>query len=296
MRDIRARREVLVCAGALASPHLLQLSGIGPGAVLAKAGVPVIHDNPCVGANMAEHLVLSLPHRLKGLHGHNREFRSWRLWVNLARYYARGRGVFTFGASEFGGFLRSRPDLSRPDLQIALSPYSFEQGRKDGKMRVEDQPGFTMIGYMLHPESRGRIELLTPSPETPPRIFPNWLGIKADEQTALSMMKQMRAFVRQPGLRAFIGEELAPGLDVTNDLAMLSAFRSRFVSGLHAVGTCRMGTCDGAVVDDKLRVHGVRNLRVIDASVIPAPLTGNTNGPVMALAWRASELIRASGS
>lgn len=292
--DIRATGEVLICAGALGSPHLLQLSGIGPGALLAKAGVPVIRDNPSVGANMAEHVVLSLPHRLRGMHGHNREFRSWRALTNLARYYAQGRGVFTFGASEFGGFLRSRPDLPRPDLQIAMSPYSFEQGRRDGRVKVEDQPGFTMIGYMLHPSSRGTVELTSPDPRKPLKILPNWLGVEEDESTALSMMRQMRTFVRQPGLRDYIGDELAPGPGVVSDAAMLAALKARFVSGLHAVGTCRMGADEGAVVDDRLRVIGIDCLRVIDASVIPAPLTGNTNGPVMALAWRAAELVRKS--
>lgn len=289
-QDIRARREVLICAGAIGSPHLLQLSGIGPSAVLAKAGVPVVHDAPSVGANMSEHLVLSLPYRLKGIHGHNREFRSWRAWINLARYYVQGQGVLTYGASEFGGFLRSQPERRLPDLQIAMSPYSFEQGRQDGRLKVEDQPGFTVIGYMLHPVSRGRIELVSSDPATLPRILPNWLGVETDELTALSMMRQMRAFVGQPGLRDFIGEELAPGWHVVSDEAMLSALKARFVSGLHAVGTCRMG----AVVDDELCVDGVDNLRVVDASVIPAPLTGNTNGPVMALAWRASQLIKQS--
>lgn len=289
---IKAAREVLVCAGALASPHLLQRSGIGPPAVLSAAGVGVIHANPAVGANMGEHLVLALPHQLRGLAGHNREFRGARLLGNVAKYYLARRGVLTYGASEIGGFLRSKPQLPRPDLQIAMSPYSFDRRSRTGLPKPEHRPGFTIIGYMLHPEARGSVMLRPESPTAPPRIDPNWLGTESDVQTAVAMMRVMRAFVRQPGLDALVGEELAPGAAVKEFDEMLTALRSQFVSGLHAVGTCRMGEDRDAVVDERLRVNGVSGLRVVDASVIPEPPTGNTNGPVMALAWRASELIR----
>lgn len=291
---ISAAREVLICAGALGSPHLLQRSGIGPAASLAGAGVPVLHDNPSVGANLGEHVVMALPHRLHGLAGHNREFRFWRLLLNLARYYGRPQrpGVLGFGASEIGGFARSRPNLGRPDIQIAMSPYSLDRTPRNRWPRPERQPGFTVIGYMLHPEARGRVDLESSNPADMPKIVPNWLGTAADEETAVTMMRMMKAFVRQPGLRDFIGAETTPDSEATSDAAMLEALRSRFVSGLHAVGTCRMGSDAEAVVDQKLCVRGLQGLRVIDSSVIPAPMTGNTNGPVMALAWRAAEIIQ----
>lgn len=293
-RTVSAAREILICAGALGSPHLLQLSGVGPAERLAAAGVPVLHDNPSVGANLGEHVVLALPHRLHGLEGHNREFRSWRLLINVLRYYGQPKnpGILSFGASEVGGFLRSQPGLQRPDIQLAMSPYSFSRGGRGGLPKPDRTPGFTIIGYMLHPQARGRVDLQSSNPAQGPRIEPNWLGAEGDEQTALTMMRIMRAFVRQPGLRDFIGDETTPSPEATSEAAMLQRLRSRFVSGLHAVGTCRMGSDAEAVVDGALRVKGTRGLRVIDASIIPEPMTGNTNGPVMALAWRAAEIIQ----
>ena len=290
---LKVRREVVVSAGAILSPTLLQVSGVGDGAALAAHGVGVVHDNPAVGRNLAEHLVLALPHALNGLAGHNREFRGGRLLLNLARYYALGTGVLSYGASEIGGFVRSRGDLDRPDLQLAMSPYSFRRASTGPWPQPDVAPGFTIIGYMLRPESRGSVRLGSAEPGAPPKIEPGWLGTEGDRRTAVRMMDVMREFVRQPALSGLVGPEIAPGADIVDFEAKLSAFRAMFVSGLHAVGTCRMGEDEGAVVDSRLRVHGVEGLRVVDASVIPAPISGNTNGPVMALAWRAAAMILA---
>lgn len=292
-RDIIAGREILVCAGAIASPLLLQRSGIGCAETLKRLDLPLVHDNPAVGRNLGEHLVLALPYRLQAVPGHNREFRPLRLAVNLARYYGLRRGPLTYGGSEIGGFIRSRPDIERPDIQLAMSPYSFDRAADPARPRLENQPGLTIIGYMLRPQSRGQVSLASPLTVDPPHIHPNWLGCGADEATAVAMMQRMRAFVRQPGLARFIGKEIAPGDEVEGYEPMLASFRRQFVCGLHAVGTCRMGADKDAVVDERLRVLGTTGLRVIDASVIPAPPSGNTNGPVMAVAWRAADLILA---
>ena len=146
---------------------------------------------------------------------------------------------------------------------------------------------------MLRPESRGSVRLGSAKPGALPKIEPGWLGTEGDRRTAVRIMDVMREFVRQPALSGLVGPEIAPGADIVDFEAKLSAFRAMFVSGLHAVGTCRMGEDEGAVVDSRLRVHGVEGLRVVDASVIPAPISGNTNGPVMALAWRAAAMILA---
>lgn len=292
---ILASREVILSAGALKSPQLLQLSGIGDTAMLAGFGIETRAHNPAVGANMGEHVVLALPHRLKGIEGHNREFRGTRMLANIARYYTRRSGVLTYGASEMGGFVRSSPGVDRPDVQLAMSPYSFKRGAPGPLPVPDDRPGFTIIGYLLRPESRGSIGLLSCNPEDAPLITPNWLATDTDKRTAVNMMTRMREFVRQPGLAALIGEEIAPGVHVQSEADMLAAFRAMFVSGLHAVGTCRMGSDSGAVVDERLRVIGLDGLRVVDASVIPTPISGNTNGPVMALAWRAAAMIAADG-
>ncbi|MEJ6784775.1 GMC family oxidoreductase [Aminobacter sp. Piv2-1] len=290
-RTIRATREVIVACGAIQSPQLLQVSGIGRADVLSAAGVNVVAELPGVGRNFAEHLVVALPYRLARLHGHNRRLSGLRLVGEVLRYYLAGTGLMSFGASEMGGFVRSSPDIAYADLQLSLSPYTFARGLLQGRLKLEDKPGLTIIGYALRPESRGEITIRTADIRDMPPIQPNWLATEHDRRTAISMMRIMRNFVVQPALQPYVKEELWPGRAVQSDDEMLAAFRSTFVSGLHAVGTCRMGNDANAVVDERLRVHDVQGLRVVDASVIPAPISGNTNGPVMALAWRAADLI-----
>ena len=287
----RASKEVIVSCGAIQSPQLLQVSGIGRPDVLSAARVQTVAELPGVGCNFAEHLVVALPYRLAGPHGHNRRLSGLRLVGEVLRYYLTGNGLMSFGASEMGGFVRSSPDVAYPDLQLSLSPYTFARGLLQGRLKLEDQPGITIIGYVLRPESRGEITICSSDMRDMPSIRPNWLATENDRRRAVSMMRIMRDFVAQPALQPFAKQELWPGRAVQSDDDMLAAFRSTFVSGLHAIGTCRMGNDTDAVVDECLRVHGVDGLRVVDASVIPAPVSGNTNGPVMALAWRASELI-----
>lgn len=287
----RARHEVIIACGAIQSPQLLQVSGIGPVDVLAAACVDVVSALTGVGKNLAEHLVVALPYRLSGPPGHNGRLRGPRLIAEVLRYYLCGSGLMSFGASEMGGFVRSSPEVAYPDLQLSLSPYTFARGLLQGKLELEDKPGLTIIGYALRPESRGEICIRTADMRDMPQIKPNWLATTGDRHTAVAIIRTMRNFVTQPPLRSYVKEEIWPGTDVQSDEALLAAFRGTFVSGLHAVGTCRMGSDADAVVDERLRVHGVDGLRVVDASVIPAPVSGNTNGPVMALAWRAAELI-----
>lgn len=286
-----AASEVIVACGTIQSPQLLQVSGIGPADVLASAGVDPVAVLPGVGKNLAEHLVVALPHRLAGFAGHNRRLRGLRLVGEVLRYYLTGTGLMSFGASEMGGFVRSSPEVPYPDLQLSLSPYTFARGLLQGKLALEDKPGLTIIGYALRPESRGEISIRTREMRDMPHIKPNWLATEGDRRTAVAMMRAMRDFVAQPSLRPYVEGEIWPGANVQSDKELLEAFRGTFVSGLHATGTCRMGTDGDAVVDGRLRVHGVEGLRVVDASVIPAPVSGNTNGPVMALAWRAADFI-----
>ncbi|WP_293860966.1 GMC family oxidoreductase [uncultured Alsobacter sp.] len=288
--DLHAGTVVLSC-GAIQSPQLLQVSGIGKADDLKAAGVTPAHDLPGVGANLAEHLVIALPYRLRAMAGHNARLRGLGLAREILRYAIAGTGVLSYGASEMGAFVRSRPEVPYPDLQLSLSPYTFARGLLPGRLRMEREPGLTMIGYMLRPESRGRVGIRSPDVEVPPVITPNWLATESDRGTAVAMMRAMRRFVDQPALAALLETELWPGRSVDGDAELLDAFRGRFVSGLHAVGTCRMGNDPLAVVDGTLRVRSVDNLRVVDASVMPSPISSNTNGPVMALAWLAADVM-----
>ena len=285
--------EVIVACGAIQSPQLLQVSGIGPAGVLEHANVEVFADLPGVGENLAEHLVIALPQRLREIPSHNARLRGLRLVAETLRYCLTGTGLMSYGASEMGAFVRSTPKVDYPDVQISLSPYTFQRGLLQGRLRLEKEPGMTIIGYALRPESRGTIAIRSGDIAEMPFIQPRWLDTEGDQQTAVAMMRAMRQFGAQPSLARFLEKEIWPGREVTGDEELLAAFRRNFVSGLHAVGTCRTGTDGMAVVDENLRVHGVEGLRVVDASVIPSPVSSNTNGPVMALAWLAADRILA---
>ena len=290
-KDVLYAGEVIVACGALQSPQLLQVSGIGPARALAKAGVETRVDLAGVGENLAEHLVIALPQRLKEVPSHNARLRGSALVMETLRYWLTGTGLMSYGASEMGAFVRSRPDVAYPDLQISMSPYTFARGLLQGRLRLEKEPGLTIIGYALRPESRGTITIRNGDVATMPHIQPRWLNTEGDRKTAVAMMRAMRRFIEQPSMARFIEKELWPGREVNGEEELLAGFRKNFVSGLHAVGTCRMGTDSMAVVNSDLRVYGVDGLRVVDASVIPSPVSSNTNGPVMALAWLAAERI-----
>lgn len=287
LRQATARAGVILSAGALKSPQILHLSGLGPGDMLQKAGIAPQRDLPAIGDGLAEHLVIALPYRLTGAGGHNLRLRGARLWAEVARYWLTGGGPMGLGGSETGAFLCSAPGVGHPDLQLAVSPYSFAQGLLDGRLALEDRPGITATGYMLRPTSRGAVTLAGPDPAHMPRIRANWLATDRDRATALRMVGWMRRLMRAPALRDFVGEERWPGRDM-DEAALLEAFTGRFVSGLHATGSCAMGRA----LDSGLRLRGIDGLWVVDASAIPAPVSGNTNGPVMALAWHGAALIR----
>ncbi|MGC4012736.1 MAG: GMC family oxidoreductase N-terminal domain-containing protein [Pseudomonas sp.] len=304
VRQAEARIEVIVCAGVLQSPKLLQLSGIGPRLLLEQHGIAVEHDNPAVGSQLAEHMMVALSYRLQRVPGLNREFRGWRLWRNALQYLFTRTGRMASLAPEVSAMLSTRGEHDWPDLQLGISPFSMQSSPEDkpeaGRGTTERQPGITVVGFYLRPHSRGIWEIRSSDAAAPPRVRANWLQAEADREALLTMVKSIRRFMRQPALADYVGEEIIPGPQVDDDAAILEAAGWMLSSGLHGTGTCRMGAdATQAVVDARLRVHGVAGLRVVDCSVMPAPMSANTNGPAMALAWRAAELIledRAAGT
>lgn len=294
-KSFRARREIIVSAGTLKSPQLLQLSGVGPAPLLRSLGIEVISDNPQVGANMSEHLSMTVINRLENSFGENREYRDLRLVKNVLRYYAFHTGVLSYSTFPIGGFAKSRPEAERPDLQFFVGPLSFEAGdAKSVVSRVQTgkHPGITCFAYFMRPQSRGSVLIQSNDPDTPATIRPNWLSAEADRKTAVAVLKFMRRLMSRPALKRYVGEEITPGPSVQDDEQMLASYARFGSTANHAMGTCSMGAEGTAVVDSRLRVHGVRGLRVVDCSVMPSPISGNTNAPVMALAWRAADLIR----
>lgn len=291
--EVRAAREVILSAGALHSPALLQRSGVGPAPVLKAAGVEVRLDRPAVGRHMREHRVLFMQFRLKAQRlSQNREFSGLRLIGNVLKYALSRRGVMAQPSYEAGAFLRSRPGLERPDVQLLMGPFSLtlKQAAADGPA-PEALPGLQCITLPLRPTSEGEVAISGPGADDPLIIRPNFLATEADRTSAVAGVRFVRAMAAAAPLADLVVEETVPGPQAASDDAILDAYRQFGSPGYHAVGTCRMGTDDDAVTDTRLRVRGLGGLRVVDCSVMPAIPSGNTNGPAMALAWRAADLI-----
>lgn len=284
-----AGREIILCAGALASPKLLQLSGIGPAAHLRSLGIDVIHDSPQVGRNLREHLLLFQQFRLKTWRDcQNRQYAGARLYLNLLRYLMGGTGPLATGSYDVGGFVRTSPDLDRPDAQLMFAPFSLDPARA---MQFETLPGCQIWAYGLRPESRGEIRIESSDPDQPARIDPNYLSAEADRTTAVNSVRYIRDLIKKPPLAEVIVEETQATRDAIGSEAILGLFRQQGQAGYHACGTVAMGAETTSPLDARLRVRGVEGLRVMDCSVFPAMISGNTNAPTMAMAWRAADLI-----
>ncbi|HJQ48679.1 MAG TPA: GMC family oxidoreductase N-terminal domain-containing protein [Amycolatopsis sp.] len=284
---VAARRSVILCAGTVGSPTILQRSGIGPAEQLRGAGIAVVRDIPEVGRNLREHAAIEMRFRLLGDPGLNRRFRGLGLVPDLLRYVLSRRGPITTGPYEVGAFASVGDRGSRPDVQLLMSGYT----RVGETYRTEREPGFTVRGTLLQPLSRGTVTVVAADPEANPVVRMPWLCSPTDQRLAVQLIRYVRTYVRQSPLVAHTGAELRPGPAAATDDELLAAMRRYCTSGFHAVGTCGMGRDDTAVVDGDLRVRGVDGLRVVDCSVMPGLVSGNTNGPVLALAWRAAQLV-----
>ena len=295
---INARREVILAAGAYHSPKLLMLSGIGPGTHLAELGIPVLHDCPAVGANLQDHYILPMSWQLKAeAFSYNRELAGARLIWNVLRYFATRRGAMTIPAAQTGAFVKSDLGLDQPDLQFHCLPVSGELDGSSGdtKPQLSPYPGLTLAPTVLRPESRGQVRLASPDPRTVPAIAHNYLGARYDRELSLKAMRMTRALAVAPSLAQLIKREAYPGPGAIDDDALLEYARRTGNTGYHPVGTCRMGLDAAAVTDPRLRVRGVDGLRVIDASVMPRLISGNTNAAAIMIGDRGSDLVLENG-
>jgi choline dehydrogenase len=289
-REARAAREVILAAGAIQSPHLLQLSGVGPAALLRHHGIPVVKDLPGVGANLQDHIQTRLILECTRPITLNDDMRSWpRMAAHLLRYAVLRKGAFGWQAGLAGGFARTRPALSRPDVQFHF--FAFSSDRVDP--RLHPFPGFTISVCILRPESRGSVELRSPDPLARPAIRGNFLSAPGDVQTLLDGLKLTRRIARDEALARYVRCEREPGPDCTSDDALVACIREKSITVYHPVGTCKMGPDADAVVDSELRVHGVSGLRVVDASIMPSVTSGNTNAPAIAIGEKGADLVLA---
>ena len=296
-RTISATREVIVSAGVYKSPQLLQVSGIGPGALLQTHGIAVAHDLPAVGQGLTDHYKLGVSYDLHNHPGTNREFLGWRLYRNALRYFATGTGPLARVGMPATMLWSSegRPDW--PDFQLAAAPFAMrtvaEMVAKPGSP-ISDKPGITFSGYFLRPQSRGSVAITSASVDEAPQVDMNWFGHAADMDKSALLLAKLREFAAAPALAPFVGRERAPGAQVNDPASIATAVREMTEVGLHGTGTCAMGTDPAtSVTDARCRVHGVAGLRVVDCSAMPTTVSGNTNGPAMALAVRAAELVLA---
>jgi choline dehydrogenase len=291
--ETRCRREVLLAAGALQSPQLLQLSGIGDPALLQRHGIAVRHALPGVGENLQDHLQVRLIFECTRPITTNDELNSWlgQAKIGLQWLLAR-RGPLAVGINQGGCFMRALPDESAtPDIQFHVATLSADMA--GGK--VHRFSGFTMSVCQLRPTSRGHVRIRSADPFEPPEMQPNYLSTDLDRRTVMAAMKAARAIAASAPMRGLVRREVKPGPEAADDAALLEFARNHGATIFHPSGTCRMGPMDSdalAVVDERLRVHGVAGLRVVDGSVMPTLVSGNTNAPVVAMAEKAVDLIR----
>ena len=289
VEHVTAAREVILCGGTINSPHLLQVSGIGPASYLQSIGVPVVLDLPGVGANLSDHFAARVSHRVKGEISVNQLARGPKLAGEIVRYAATGRGALTFGVTTAMVFCRSREGLASPDLQLLFTPGSYDPS---GYGRLEREPGMTIAVCLARPDSRGTIMARSADPLERPAIRPNYLSASSDIGVLLAGIGQARRIFAAPALNRYSAAEMMPGTGQKTE-QQLNEFLHRDGTNLHhPVGTCRMGEDPMAVVDSRLRVRGIAGLRVIDASVMPTVTTGNTNAPTIMIGEKGAALIR----
>ena len=292
-RVLRANREIIICAGAVNSPQLLELSGVGPAALLKRYGIPVIHDAPEVGENLQDHLQIRTIYKTKKPVTLNDEL-SNPLQKAMAgiEYILRRSGPLSMAASQVYAFCRTRLSNDRPDIQYHFQPLSAGNPGEG----LHPFSAITASVCQLRPTSRGSIHINSAAPETAPRIVPNYLSTDADCATAVESLKFTRRIMQSDAMRESIASEYLPDPQAQSDEELLQQAREISNTIYHPTSTCRMGSDAGAVVDPQLQVNGVRGLRVVDASVMPLIVSGNTNAPTIMIAEKAADMILAAAS
>jgi choline dehydrogenase len=288
LKTARARKEVLVSGGAFNSPQLLQLSGIGPAELLRKHGIDVVLDAPGVGHDLQDHLQVRVVMRCSQPITLNDIVNSpVRKILTGLRYAAFRTGPLTIAAGTSGAFFKTNPRLATPDIQVHFLPFSTD---KMGE-KLHSFSGFSASGCQLRPESRGSLRIRSADPAAPPEIRVNYLSTETDRTANVEGLKILRKILQAPALSPYVAEEVDPGAKVVSDEALLSYCRARGSTIYHPTSTCRMGNDALAVVDQRLRLRGIDGLRVVDASVMPDLVSGNTNAAVIMIAEKASDMI-----
>jgi len=299
--QVRADREVILSAGVVNSPQILMLSGIGAADDLGEHGIRTVRDLPGVGKNLQDHVDCVMAYECREPVTLYSDLRADRLIWSVIQGMLFGEGIATTFPYEAGAFVKSRADLSAPDIQLHFMPalektanLHFPNPFK--KERVEANHGFSLRVGPVNPESRGEIRLQSGDPMDRPRITANYLQTEFDIRTMINAIRMTREIIRQKAFDKYRGQELAPGPKVESDSEMVAWLRANAMTTFHPVGTCKMGSDPMAVVDARLKVHGIAGLRVADASIMPIISSGNTNAPAIMIGERAADFILKEGS
>lgn len=288
--EAHAGREVILSAGAIGSPQILELSGIGRPDVLQAHGIAVQHELAAVGENFRDHINARIQWKViaPGV-SYNERAQGLNLFGQVLKYATSGGGFLSLPSAPLLAFLKTRPELETPDVQMHLVPYAV----KDPKRRkLHDFPGMTVACYQLRPESLGSIHIRSADPSAQPAIRFNFLGDQIDRETMVEGFKMMRRIVEAPPMDPFRGEEYSPGGDVGSDDEIEHWIRQNSETAYHPIGTCRMGPGPNAVVDERLKIYGIEGLRVADASIFPTMPSGNTNAPSIMVGEKCADLIK----
>jgi len=288
-KEVRCNREVILCAGAIQSPHLLELSGIGQPELLKSFGIEPKHELAGVGENYRDHYATRMAWRTRLPITLNEQTRGLYFLKELARYFLTHRGILTLTAGIAFGFVKTRPEVAGPDIQYHFAHASYANA---ADRHLDRLPGMTVAICQLRPESKGSIHIKAGNPLAPPAIRPNFLAEAVDRQCLVDGMKIARRIINNKAMDKYRLHELRPGDAVQTDEQWLDFARINGQTVFHPIGTCKMGRDPMAVVDDQLRVHGVAGLRVADASIMPTLVSGNTNAPVIMIAEKAADLIK----
>ena len=288
--EVKARREIILSGGSVASPQMLQVSGVGPASLLKDIGVPVTHNLPAVGENLSDHYAVRIANRVAGQSTINERSRGLALGREIGKWLLTRKGILSLSPSLAYVFWKSHESLEDPDLQFIFTPASYMQGVPS---QLETYPGMTIACWTMRPQSRGYIRAQSAHTRDAPAIQPNYLSHEYDQQVLLAGLRLGRDMMQTPEMAAVFDHETTPGKDLQSDDEILDYARAMGTTVFHLMGSCRMGPAsdNNSVVDDELRVHGIEGLRVVDASVMPTAHSTNTNAATIMIAEKASDMI-----
>ena len=287
--EIFAEKEIILCAGAIGTPHLLQISGVGNPEHLKNIGVLTLHESKNVGEGLQDHYAVRVSNSINKPVSLNERARGYKLALEVMKWIIFKKGLLSYSPAHVGAFLKSSPKIDFPDLQFVFTPASYSEGMIG---KLQNTPGITCGVWQSRPHSRGYVKAVSNDINEPPLIQPNYLKEKIDQDLMIEGVKRCRALLKTSNINKISIKENLPGKDIKTDNEILDFIRNNGGTVYHAIGSCRMGMDKSAVVNSELKVNGIQNLRIVDASIMPTMPSGNTNAATMMIAEKASDLIK----